>query len=182
MKTLLHPIHLICIEDESRPNMALISIKNGIVSATNGSVLVKLDYNQLNNIQPEQLEILNGKFIHHEAWKEIHKADIIDFFEDSIDCQANGIKKTFYYTDAVGEFFDLNLVVANTAIAGADKKEFVMYNCKFIDILSKIFDAKELIFSFSGGANGSFVYPQPQSGMFALLMPLVREGYTRYYF
>ena len=97
MEQQLKPIHLICTEDEMRPNMALIQIKNNVAYATNGHVLVKIDLQATSNLQKETLDIINGKYIHKEVWKEIWKCDVLEFEEDKIVCHKDGIKKIFEY-------------------------------------------------------------------------------------
>lgn len=183
MEQQLKPIHLACGDDELRPNMQLIQIKNNIASATNGTVLVKINLTQnAAFLEEDSLKILEGKYIHKDVWKEIHKCDKLEFFEESIDCWKNGNKRTFYYSSANGEFFSIDTVISNTALAGEEPKRIITMNPKLITVLSKIFQHESLTFSFSKGNGGMFVFPNDTDGMFALLMPMQSDNLNRYYF
>lgn len=177
------PLHLASLDDEMRPNLALIKIKNGIATATNGHILVKIDLSICTELTEQQLKILHDKNIHMETWKEIHKADWVQFFEDQIDCHKNGIKKTYYYQDAVGQLWDDNQIVIGIKDAGEEPKRIMMYNPKFITILDKIFGESQMVFSFSKENRGTVVFPSSESGMCAILMPMdVSNELNRYLF
>lgn len=79
MEQKLKPLHLACANDDLRPNMFLIEIKNGIASATNGSIVIKTELSQTSLLTPEEIEILNDKYIHKEVWKEIYKCEFLEF-------------------------------------------------------------------------------------------------------
>ena len=122
MTMILKPLHLACIKDETRPNMRLIEIQNNIATATNGTILVKIDLTLTSSIEPEVLKFLNGKFIDMETWKEIHKCDTLEIYDEQIDCYKAGIKKTFYYSQATGSFFNTNSIVEDVKTAGEDMR------------------------------------------------------------
>lgn len=182
MDQFLKPLHLACGDDDLRPNIRLIEIKNNIASATEGHILVKLDLTQTSMLQPEQLKTLDGKYIDKEVWKEIYKCDLLEFDDAHIICHKNSIKKMFEYATPNGEFFNINKIIEQAADDGVEAKTLISYNSKFINILQKIFQNESLTFSFSKGNQGTFVYPYEHSGMFAILMPQASENTNRYYF
>jgi hypothetical protein len=117
------------------------------------------------------------------AWKEIHNADYIVFHDDSIECLNDGIKKFYEYQNPQGEFFNLKTVIEDAVKDGSEAKEIIGFNPKYLTTLSKIFahcGGTQLVFSFSKGSKGAFVYPYNESGMFALLMPIIIEEPVRY--
>jgi hypothetical protein len=172
MEQFMQPLHLACGDDELRPNMMLIEIKNNIATATNGHLLVKIDLGIAANLNAEQVSALNNKYVHKEVWKEIHKCDSLEIKEEQIDCWKSGIKKTFYFSNANGEFFDTNKLLSENADS-VGSKEMVAYNPKFITILQKIFQHESIVFSFADGEKGTFVFPYEDSGMCGLLMPMM---------
>lgn len=178
----LPPLHLACSADELRPNLQLIKIKNNIATATNGHMIVKLDLSLVTMFDVSVLEMLNGKNIHKEVFKEIHKCDSVQFFEDQIDCWNNGIKKTFYYSNADGELWDDNVIINEIKEAGEEPKRLMAYNPDYLNILQKIFKTKQLIFSFTAGKKGTLVFPEDGSGMFSVLMPIDVGAVNRYFF
>lgn len=182
MEQILNPLHLACSDDDLRPNMSLIQIQSGIATATNGHILVRIDLKQIDALTPEQLEILDGKFLHKEVWKEIYKCDSVEFDDNGIYCHKNGIKKTFDYSNPNGEFFDTDSVVKDIKDAGEETKPQMLLNPTFITILQKIFQSNQLTFSFSKGNKGVLAYPHYDCGMFAVIMPLFLERVEPRYF
>ena len=166
------PLHLACGDDELRPNLHLIKIASNIATATNGNIMVKIDLSMCTQLDEETLKTLHGKNIHKETWKEIHKADMVQFFEDQIDVHNKGIKKTFYYQAADGVLWDDGSIIIPIKEAGEEAKRIVMYNPKYIGIIAKIFQEEQMIFSFSANNKGTIVFPSSESGMFAVLMPM----------
>lgn len=183
MTEFFRPLHLACADDDLRPNMSLIEIKNNTAIATNGSILVKLDLFKTSSLEKEKIEVLNGKYIHKEVWKEISKCEHLELDDERIVCHKNGIKKSFEYAEPNGTFFDISKVLIDVINHGTGKHDFVGMNSKYINILTKIFNNESLTYSFSKGENqGIIVYPYIGSGMFAVLMPCMLDGPVRYYF
>jgi len=181
MEQKLFPIHLACGDDEMRPNLLLVKIDNNIAMATNGHLLVKINLLETSLLTTEDLKILNGKCIHKEIWKEIHKCDVLEINDKQIDCFKNGVKKTFYFAEPNGEFFNINSIVEEIKSAGEEAKRLMTYNPKMIEILHKIFQCETLHFSFSPGNKGTVVFPATE-GMFAILMPMESMTVNRYIF
>ena len=182
MEQILNPLHLACIDDEFRPNARLIEVKNGIATATNSHIVARIDLRENGQLTPEQIELLNGKFIDMEVWKECHKCDSLEVTETNIICFKNGIKKTFDFSISQGMFFNIDSIIIDISKSGAGEKEQVKYNGKFIAIFNKIFGTNEITFSFSKGNLGTLVYPNDYSGMFGVLMPIVTTVENRYFF
>jgi hypothetical protein len=184
MDVSLNPIHLACDDDELRPNCRLIEIKNNIASATNGSMLVKIDLSQVSPFSPDQLKILNGKYIDMEVWREMHKCDALELDDHQIICNKKGINKIFEYSYPQGEFFRMDNIILDIKEAGEEAKRVMGFNPKLISTLGSIFhSADSLIFSFTKGNQGTLVYPVEGCGMFAVLMPVaIEEGQNRYFF
>lgn len=178
----LPALHLACIEDELRPNFSLIKIDNYIASATNGTILVKIDLRITTGIEHEILKIMNGKYIHCNAWKEFFKCDEIEILEDQIHCYKNGIKKTFYYSNPVGEFFKFDNIIIDIKESGEDEKRYRIYSPRLISTIHKIFECDSLTFCFSKEFKGDVVFPSEGCGMFAVLMPQFTERPPNRYF
>ena len=181
MNVELQPLHLACGDDEMRPNMMLIEIKNNIATATNGHMLVKIDLGIATNLQAEQVSMLNNKHIHKEVWKEIHKCDLLEIKEEQIDCWKSGIKKTFYYSQPNCEFFDTNYIIKDVA-ESVESKEAMCYNGKLLTTLHKIFQTENIVFSFTEGNKGTIVYPYEDSGICGIIMPVMMSNNNRYVF
>jgi len=183
MEQILNPLHLACRADDFSPNQRLIEIKNGIATATNGHIIARVDLRENGQLTPEQIDLLNGKFIDMEVWKECHKCDEVEVTEENIICHKNGIKKTFDFSVSQGQFFNIDSIIIDIANAGEETKRIMAFNSKYITIFEKIFDSAEITFSFSKGNQGTLVFPDDHSGMFGVLMPVLIDPIpNRYYF
>lgn len=178
----LPPLHLVCHNDEFRPNMKLIEVKNGIAQATNAHMIVKVNLIEASKLTADQVDMLNGRYVHMEVWKEIHKCEMIELSEDYIVCWKNGIKKIFEYGEPNGEFFSIDTIIRNCKEAGEEPQRLVGMNAKYIEILHKIFGSGTIYFSFSAANHGIICFPGEDSGMFALLVPVTTDGVNRYMF
>lgn len=184
MKTLLNPIHLACRVDEFAPNKRLIEIRRGIATASNGIIVARIDLRaEFSGVDPEQLDLLDGKYIDMEVWKDIHDADKVTFTEDGIHCDKNGIGKSFDYSTPQGEFFNIDSIIITIRDAGESPKAYTRFNLKQLDLFRRIFDANEITFAHSHGNVGTLVFPDRYSGMFGVIMPILSdEKQTRYFF
>ena len=77
-------MHLACATDSIRVVMEHIYFQDGFAYASDAHVLVKNDLSVCSSISQEQIEILNGKLLHKDAYKEILKYDVIDISEEGI--------------------------------------------------------------------------------------------------
>lgn len=169
----LRPLHSICVNNIETPNQSLIHVRRNNATAYNGTVLVKIDLLKASSLTPEEIDILNGKFLHMEVWREMAECDELELFETKIIVHTDGIKKILEYSRPVGEFFDADEIVQDIKMAGEDKKRVMTYNIKNISLISKVFGHDSLHFSFSKGGLGTIVFPmQVDSGMFAVLAPV----------
>lgn len=89
---------LACATDELRPAMNCIHFENGYAYASDGHILVKNFLSECTSIPEEQIEKLNGKNIHRDAYKQIIKYDEIIISEDGIEAN-KGEQKAFFYFD-----------------------------------------------------------------------------------
>lgn len=183
MEQILNPLHLACRADDFSPNQRLIEIKNGIATATNGHIIARIDLRENGQLAPEQIELLNGKFIDMEVWKECHKCEQVEITDENIICYKNGIKKTFDFSSSQGQFFNTDSIIIGISKAGEEEKRIMKFSAKYIGIFEKIFGSSEITFSFSKGEQGTLVFPNDHGGMFGVLMPVRTDGTeNRYYF
>lgn len=179
----LKPLHHICIDDETRPNMRLIKIENNIASATNGVVIIFIDLVKNSPLTKSMLKYLDGKYIHMEVWREISKCDSLKIDDDKITCNKNGVNKMFEYAEPQGEFFSMNVIVEEIKRKGEEAKRTMAYNPELIAIVGKVFQSLQLNFSFTKGIAGTVVFPpEKDCGMFGILMPINAEKIERYTF
>jgi len=178
----LNPLHLVCGDDELRPNLRLIEIKNNTATATNAICIVKIDLLKAELFTEEELQFMNGKFIDREVWKEMHKCDFLEFDDQYIIVTKNGIRKIFEYADHQGSFLNYDSVIIDLKNKRPESKQHISMSAKQIEILRKIFDCNDLIFCFSEGMAGINVISNGIDSMFAILMPIYTPEANRFLF
>lgn len=181
MRQLFKPLHLACGNNEENPSTMLIGIKKNIATASNGNLLVKLDLTKTTAVSADDLQILNGKYIHKDTWKEIHKCDELEFEEKAIHCYKNGVKRTFYYEKANMELWDNDSVVT-VKEEGEEKKRVICHSASQLEIVHHVFQEDSLNMSFSPKRHGTVIWPTTDSGMFAILKPEEQMELNRYIF
>lgn len=179
----LPPLHLACMMDDMRPNMALIEIINGVASATNGHIIVKIDLNKHGHLTKEQIEFINGKHIHMETWKEMHKCDVLNIDGEGLHITNKGITKNIDFSEPLGEFFKIQTVIDDVKLKGQNAVPCIGMNASFIEIIRKVFGTELLAFSFTGEGKGIVVIPT-KSDMdyaWAMIMPIMLIEINRYF-
>lgn len=172
-KKTLPNIHLACSDDELRPALACVEIKNGIATATDAHVLAQMNLNEYSLLLPEVIKKLDGKLIHRDIWAEIIDADLIDLIDDdtlnvkkgSIECNyrlINGLKYPNYS--------DIIRSVANSKFA---QKSFVAFNPKLIALASKLFPSENLICRFYIDHDMMIFFLSGDAKGFVGVMPLI---------
>lgn len=169
---ILRPLHMVCVNHVDTPNYSLIQIRRNNATAYNGSVMVKINLKEASGFSEDEIDILNGKFVHMEVWREMIDCEEFEILENQIIVHTDGIKKTLYYNDPVGDFFDMDDLLVDIKHAGEEKKRIMTYNTKHIALVQKVMGHDQLHFSFTKGGKGTIVFPHEDCGMFAVLAPI----------
>lgn len=78
-------LHKACTDDDLRPAMAYVYFKNGYAYATNAHIAVRAKIEDISNIDPRDIEALNGKALHYKQFELLLK-------HDSMEVEGNDIK------------------------------------------------------------------------------------------
>ncbi|MGE9312851.1 hypothetical protein ACLOAU_14480 [Niabella sp. CJ426] len=170
-KKVLPPMHLACSDDELRPALQHIEIIDGIATATNAHILVQLNLKEYSLLPEECIRALNGKLIHRDVWAEIIDADLIEVEDDVLHYEKGGIKADVnIYCDL--KFPEYNAIVNSVANSIFDKKSFVCFNPKYIQIASKLFPSENLICRFYENNDMMIFFPSGQAKGYLGIMPM----------
>lgn len=170
-KKTLPPLHLACSEDELRPALQHIEIVDGIATATNGFIVARLNLAEYSTLPDEAIRALNGKLIHRDVWESIMDADLIEVEEDTLHYEKGGVKADFDISCDL-KFPDLNGIINSVARSLFDKKSFVSFNPKWIQIAAKIFPSESLICRFYEDNEMMVFFPSGDAKGFMGIMPL----------
>ena len=170
-KKTLPPIHLACSEDELRPAMQHIEILDGIATATNAHIIAKLNLAEYSQLDEETIRQLSGKLIHRDVWESISDADVLTVEDDIIHYEKGSVKAD-YDIKCSFKFPNHKEIVDSVANSIFDKKSFVCFNPKWIQIASKIFPSESLICRFYEHNEMMIFFPSGEAKGFLGIMPI----------
>ena len=92
----------ICSQDKIRTQMGFISFQDGKAIATNAYCLVVAKISEISTFTNEEIEKLNGKFIHRESFKRLIKEDFVQITDDGFLCISDNRKQLIYFSEVEG--------------------------------------------------------------------------------
>lgn len=167
----LPPIHLATADDELRPSLMHIEVKNGIATATNSFMIAQLNLAFYSKLDEETIKKLNGKLIHRDVWESIMTADIITVEDDTIHYIKGGIKAD-YDISCDFKFPDYKAIIDTIAGSIFDKKSMIVFNPKYIEIAKKIFPSENLVMRFYETHEMMLIFPSGEAKGFIGIIPI----------
>ncbi len=180
----MKPINKVCGKDDLRPGMHFFQVKNGFVSATNGSILVRFPINELfgeMHLDPiitssEELyfkgrDWLDGKF---------HNCHMI--FRDELSFKTDKglsiIAKTSEQMAEIGRFPDVDPVIPGEALPLSNVNRIGFDFLLLHDLCSAFgkVDPYKFVYYFYG-ENKCILIKHPDSAGFGLLMPTCIDNF-----
>jgi hypothetical protein len=168
-------MHLIAGDNSGfRPNFDYIQFKNGFMYATDAHVLVKNKISECSNFEPEQIALLEGKFIHRMDYKELLRANFVTIEADGFLIRNNERRMKIYFAPDRENYFDCDKLFKD------ETKEVskIGIRADFITRISKaLYCDLGYEFKFNGGTNGIVVKNANGSEESrALIMPIQING------
>lgn len=170
-KKTLPPLHLATSDDELRSALMHIEIVDGIATATNAYIVAQLKLSEYSTLPDETIRALSGKLIHRDVWEEIMDADLLEVSEDTIHYEKGGIKADYDITCSL-KFPDHKSIIDSVARSIFDKKSFVCFSPKWIQIAAKIFPSENLICRFYENNEMMVFFPSGDAKGFLGIMPM----------
>lgn len=130
-------LSIACGTDDLRPIFQYVIFENGYAICSDATIVVK--HNLLNyDFTEEEIELLNGKCLHKETFKEISRYDYIEIEEDKLNCLKHNVKTTFYLKDLqdIGKYPNIKAVI-NDKI-DSEKIENIGISLKLINKIQKL--------------------------------------------
>ena len=89
----------ICSQEHFRTQMGFISFQDGKAIATNAYCLVVAKISEISTFTEEEVEKLNGKFIHCESFKRLIKENFVQITDDGFLCISDNRKQLIYFSE-----------------------------------------------------------------------------------
>lgn len=175
----LPPIHIACSEDEMNFPLQHVEILDGIATATNGYLLVRLNLSEYSSLDDRVLQRLSGKYIHRDVWRMIHTAEnilISDDNENSLIFINGGVDAEVNIKDASEiKFPNYNALIDRIANSRYEKKSFIAFNPEWVNTARKIFGSESLIMRFYEKEGMFTLFPNGDAKAFMGIMPQMVE-------
>lgn len=148
-------LHIACSNDVMKgERMQLIHFKNGKAYASNGWIAVRQPL-AVHSLFPEDIEALEGKFIHAQDYKKIIQFEIIRCADNGIFCRASSGEVFFPYHKYEGEWLAIDPIFEGHEVENIDA---IGFNAKNILLISQAFVCDgNLQFSFNKKNKASIV-------------------------
>lgn len=171
---MLPPIHLACSNNELQPAMTYVKIENGWATATDAHIAVQMELKSFSELRSEDIDRLNGKFIHKDIWKilmDAHFLTVSEFDSNLITYVKNGVRAVYDISCDV-KFPNLKGVLKTALDKGYEPRQIFGIAPKYIPVIQKIFACSQLFFrSYKGG-------PMPGYGPFVIFAPEIENAYA----
>lgn len=131
-------LDLICGDDILRPAMHHISFIDGFAYATNAHLGLRTSLKK-HNFTDEEISIMNGKFIHKNAFKEIYKYDHIIVEADGFHCMKNEVKCVYPFSYEEQKFPDLEKAIKDLIDSPIDCVSDINFDIRYFEKIRKAF-------------------------------------------
>ena len=169
-------MHEACVSDELRPALEHIYFKDGYAYASNAAVLVKNCIEDICFVCANQRQLLNGKLLHKDHYKEILKYNTITISEEGIECvDRKSSRKAFFYFAKEGEYKypDAEKVLQNALNAKNTSVSEIGIKGNLIKIINNaLFESDMCKFQFKGIGN-PIVLQSTTSRSIGIIMPFI---------
>lgn len=127
-----------CGSDELRPVMENIYFKDGFLYATDAHIGVrhKLD---LHGFDPEEIELMDGKMIHKNVFKEVYKHHFVKAEKDGLFCTTGNIQVKYFWTRTENKFPNLESVLQECLKKTDEKVANIGLNLHLMSKLKNVF-------------------------------------------
>tara|TARA_R110002049_G_scaffold224712_4_gene396512 strand:+ start:10640 stop:11179 length:540 start_codon:yes stop_codon:yes gene_type:complete len=141
-------ISLACGSDNFRPAMEHLCFEDGLIVATDAHILIKQSI-KLHGFTDEEIEILNGKFLHRDAFDEIYKYRNVTVTKKGFLCKNKNVTCLIEFSKVEFSYPKWRNVIPTGELHDIDE---IGINTHFLKIAGKISlsENKALRFHFYG--------------------------------
>jgi len=170
-KNFTKKLNLVCGNDDLRPVLQYVSFQNGSAICTNAHVLVKRSL-KLDGFTDEEIEQMNGKFIHKDTYKHLLGFDVVEVIDGAFHCTKGKINSVVSFNDSEGVYPDwLKVIPVGDTIELGE----IGIGAKNLELVKSIASDMETRFKFYG-ANKAVLIKGSSTGWdeeMILIIPLM---------
>ncbi len=144
-KNFRKPLDLVCSKDLLRPVMNHIYFDDGKSVCTDAHILLIRDL-KLDGFTDEEIQVMNGKLLHKEVFKEIFRYNDVHIIDGKFHCTKGNVKAVFEFSSCTDKYPNYQAVINKTF----DTVGKIKLNLNYLSILKKVAENPSLLFNFSG--------------------------------
>lgn len=91
-------LSIACGNDDLRSALQYISFNDGYAICTDAHILVKQSLKE-HSFTEDEIKIMNGKFLHKNAFNEVFRFDYVTVSEDGFTCRKSNVKSVIGFSD-----------------------------------------------------------------------------------
>lgn len=162
---------LACANDETRPVMNCVHFENGFAYASDGHILVRNKIEECALLNDSQIEMLNGKNLHRDSYKQLIKYDTIIVSEDGIEAKKNGQTAFFYFDKTETKYPNAEAAIQNALNNPSAPMSQIGINTTYLIKLNKaLFNSSACRYQFTG-ENSAIILQSLDSDSLGIIMP-----------
>lgn len=178
-----YKLHQACANDGMRPAMEHIQFKNGYAYASDAHIAIKASLTAISALSPEDIEKLNGHFIHSSQWPLLLKYSNIEIGEGVINLIGdNGVKTVITLRDEVNgitKYPDIEKLFAPEKIEKEANLHAVAFSFKLLNKLRAAMGLSDKTVLHFTGCAADPIYVKGELSKFTdvqgLIMPMLLE-------
>lgn len=151
-------VTVVCGSDDLRPIMQHVFFDDGFLICTDGHILLKQSLKQ-NIFYDEEISIMNGKYLHRNAFDEVFRYDMVTVSEDGFTCRKGGVECLIKFSEPDGVYPKWKAVLPENKNKGSVDE--IGINVNLLNRINKITLSykKAMKFEFHGKNRGILITP-----------------------
>lgn len=147
-------LHLACAKnDQYRPVMSYIYFENGFAIATNGHIMVALNIKECSTFTDDEIEELDGKFLHWAAYAELIKENAVKITDEGFLVDNVASQKTVHFMK-FDKYLNYNSIFYDRKQGQLSE---IGMDISLISTLQKILPYKNVKFEFNSDEKSSIL-------------------------
>ena len=166
-------MHLACATDPFRPATQHIWFRGGFAYATDTHILVRNRIEEISNLTGPEIDLLDGKAIHADVYREILKYNTITVTDDGIECTHANFKAFYYFAGGMN-MPSFEKITQDSILRPHVPQSRISFDMQLMQQLHKaLYKSEQCIATFKGtGRAIVFESRDPHISSVGLIMPI----------
>ena len=156
-------LHKVCSNDLLRPVMNYIYFEHSYAIASDGRILIKAKVSEISNFNEQEIELLNGHFLHATGFRILMKHDVVSVEKDGFLAQGDSYSiKIHFCSDETMKFPNYQRIFDEWS--PGDHRKIVL-NTHYLSKIVDSVNAKDVRMRFGKNDNQGIILQFPVSDL-----------------